>query len=52
MSLTTLLIILLIVLLLGGYFGQRRFGGRGLGGVLGLVLVNFLSLWLLGSVRI
>jgi hypothetical protein len=39
-------------LLLGGFFGHRRFGGRGLGGVLGLVLVIFLVLWLLGSVRI
>lgn len=52
MSLATLLIILVLVLLLGGFFGHRRYGGRGLGGVLGLVLIIFLILWLAGGVRI
>ena len=51
MSLATLLIILLVVLLLGGFFGHRRYGGRGLGGVLGLVLIIFLVLWIAGGVR-
>jgi hypothetical protein len=46
------LIVLLLVLLLGGFFGHRRYGGRGLGGVLGLVLIIFLILWLAGGVRV
>jgi hypothetical protein len=50
--LSTLLIIILIIVLLGGgggYYGYRSYGGRGLGGVLGLVLVILLVLWLVGA---
>ena len=47
-----LLIILLLILLLGGgFYGHRRYGHRGLGGVLGLVLIVILILWLVGAVR-
>ncbi len=38
----TVLIIILLILLLGGgggYYGYNRYGGRGLGGVLGLLLL-------------
>lgn len=43
--------ILLIVLLGGGgdYYGYRRYGGRGLGGILGLVLTILIVLWLVGA---
>jgi len=43
---STILIIILIILLLGGgggYYGYNRYGHRGLGGVLGLVLVICIS---------
>jgi hypothetical protein len=33
----------------GGYFGYSRYGGRGLGGVLGLVLIALVVLWLAGG---
>ncbi len=46
---TILIIVLLIILLGGGGYGYRRFGTRGAGGVLGLVLVIILILWLLGQ---
>lgn len=49
---TTILIIVLLVLLLGGgggYYGYSRWGGTGLGSVLGLVLVVFVAVWLLGG---
>ena len=38
---STILIIVLLILLLGGggYYGHSRYGGNGLGGVLGLILV-------------
>ena len=38
---STILIILVLILLLGGggYYGHSTYGGAGLGGVLGLVLV-------------
>ncbi len=38
----TILIIVVLILLLGGgggYYGYSRYGGTGLGGVLGLVLI-------------
>ena len=35
----------------GGYYAFNTYGGAGLGGVLGTVLVIFLILWLLGLVR-
>jgi hypothetical protein len=47
-----LLIIILLLILFGGgggYYAHRNYGGRGLGGVLGLVLVVFLVLWLMGA---
>ncbi len=50
----TILIILLLLVLFGGgggYYGYNRYGGRGLGGVLSLVLIVFLVLWLLGGVQ-
>ncbi len=48
MDLFTLVVIVLLVLVIGGFLGRRRYGNRGLGGVLGLVLVIVLILWLLG----
>jgi hypothetical protein len=50
-TMTTILIIVLLVLLLGGggYYGHRNYGGRGLGGVLGLVLVIILIVWLVNG---
>ena len=47
---TLLIIVLLIVLLGGGGIGYSRWGYGGAGSVLGLVLVVFLILWLLGAV--
>ena len=46
----TILIIVLLLILLGGgggYYAHDRYGGAGLGGVLGLVLLVLLVLWLL-----
>jgi uncharacterized membrane protein YccC len=51
----TILIIVLVILLLGGgggYYGYSRYGGSGLGGVLGLVLVILLLLWFFGGLHI
>ena len=48
---STLLIIVLLILLFGGgggYYGYNRYGGRELGGALGLVLLILIVLWLLG----
>jgi len=48
----TILIIVLLLILLGGgggYYAHGRYGGRGLGGVLGLVL---LVLWLVGALGV
>jgi hypothetical protein len=46
----TIILIVLLVLLLGGggYYAHGRYGGRGLGGVLGLVLIIVLALWFFG----
>ncbi len=50
------LIVLLIVLVLlfggipGGYYAHRTYGGAGLGGVLGIVLIILLVLWLAGGI--
>jgi hypothetical protein len=51
MSLMTLILILLLLVLLfgGGGWGYRRYGGRGLGGVLGTVLIILLVMWLVGD---
>ena len=51
---STILIVVVLILLLGGgggYYGYNRYGGRGLGGVLGLVLVAVLVIWLLGGLH-
>lgn len=45
-------IVIVLVLLLGGgggYYGYNRYGGRGLGGSLGLVLIILIVFWLLGG---
>jgi len=50
----TILIIVVLILLLGGgggYYGYNRYGGSGLGGALGLVLIVLLVIWLLGGVQ-
>src|SRR4029453_10752718 len=48
--LTILLIVLLILLLGGGgYYGYGRWGGPGLGGVVGLVIVVFVVLLIAGA---
>jgi hypothetical protein len=50
----TILIIVLLVLLLGGgggYYGYSRYGGPGIGGALGLVLIIVLGLWFFGGLR-
>ncbi len=47
---STILIVIVLILLLGGgggYYGYNRYGGSGLGGVLGLVLIVCLALWFL-----
>ncbi len=52
---TTILIIVVLILLLGGgggYYGYSRYGGSGLGGVLGLILVVVVALWLFGGLQI
>ena len=50
-----ILIFVLAVLIFGGgggYYGYRRYGGAGLGGALGLVLVIVCVGWLFGGVYI
>ena len=51
---TTILIIVFLILLLGGggYYGHSRYGGAGLGGVLGLVLTIAVVVWLVGALPI
>ena len=53
-SVLTILIIVLLILLLGGggYYGYSSYGGPGLGGALGLVLVIVLVLWLVGALPV
>jgi hypothetical protein len=51
-DMTTIIIIILVILLLGGgggFYGYNRYGGAGLGGALGLVLIVLLILWLVGA---
>ena len=50
------IIVIVVILLLvlgggGGYYGYNRYGGRGLGGVLGLILTIMLVAWLLGGLQ-
>lgn len=49
---STLLIIVLLIVLLGGgggYYGYNRYGGPGLGGALGVVVLVLVVLWLAGG---
>jgi hypothetical protein len=49
---STLLIVVVLALLLGGGgYGYSRYGGPGLGGVVGLVLVVCVVLWLFGGLH-
>jgi hypothetical protein len=53
-QMATILIIVLLIVLLGGgggYYGYSRYGGAGLGGALGLVLVILVAVWLLGGLH-
>jgi len=54
MSTTTLLIIILIILLAGGFFGYRTYPNYGyhIGGLIGLAIIVFLVLVLLGKVSL
>jgi hypothetical protein len=48
---STLLIIIILLLIFGGgggYYGFRRYGTRGLGGVLGFILLVLVVLWFAG----
>jgi hypothetical protein len=47
----TLLLIVLLILMLGGggYYGYGRWGGPGLGGVFGLVVIIFIVLLFAGA---
>tara|TARA_R110000737_G_scaffold141150_1_gene171950 strand:+ start:1400 stop:1558 length:159 start_codon:yes stop_codon:yes gene_type:complete len=50
---STLLIIIIVLVLFGGgggYYGYNRYGSRGAGGVLSLVIVALIGLWLLGVI--
>jgi hypothetical protein len=49
-----ILAIIIVVLLFGGggYYGYRRYGGPGLGGVIAVVSVMFLVLWLAGGLHL
>jgi Protein of unknown function (DUF3309) len=53
-SLGIILIVVVLVLLLGGggHYGYSRYGGSGLGGALGLVLVVLLVLWFFGGLHL
>ena len=48
---STILIILVLIFLFGGggYYAHDRYGGSGLGSVLGLLLVIVVVLWLVGG---
>jgi hypothetical protein len=50
-KMSTLLIIVILLLIFGGGGGYYAYGGAGLGGVLGTVLIILLILWLLGRLR-
>jgi hypothetical protein len=46
-----LLIVILLLLFGGGGYGYSQYGGTGLGGVLGLVLLIVVVMWLIGGRR-
>jgi hypothetical protein len=50
-----MLLILIILIIIfgggGGYYGYSRWGGQGLGGVLGLVLLIVVIAYLFGGIR-
>ena len=48
---STILIILVLIFLFGGggYYAHDRYGGSGLGSILGLLLVVVVVLWLVGG---
>jgi hypothetical protein len=51
---STILIIIILLLLFGGgggYYAFNTYGGVGLGGVLGTVLLILVILWLVGALR-
>jgi hypothetical protein len=53
-EMTTILLIILLVLLFGGgggYYAHSLYGGAGLGGVLGLVLIIAVVFWMVGGRR-
>jgi hypothetical protein len=52
---STILIIILVILLFGsggGYYARSRYGGTGLGGVPGLVVLVLVVLWLFGGLGV
>ena len=51
---STILIILVLILLLGwgATVANSRYGGAGLGGILGLVLIVVVVVWLLGGLKL
>ena len=52
MSVILIVVILLLIFggIPGGYYAHRTYGGAGLGGVLGLVLIILVVLWLAGGI--
>jgi len=51
-EMSIVLVVIVLVLLLGGgggYYAHGRYGGAGLGGVLGLVILVLVVLWLFGG---
>jgi hypothetical protein len=53
-KMSTLLIIVILLLLFGGgggYYAFNTYGGVGLGGVLGTVLLILVILWVVGALR-
>ena len=52
-AINPILIVIVIVLLFGGggFYGYNTYGGPGLGGALGLVLLIIIVLWLVGALR-
>jgi hypothetical protein len=51
---STVLIVVLVALLLGGgpgYYGCKRYGGRGFGGAMGMVLIVLFVFWFFGGLH-